>query len=128
MLKKLLLLSLFISSVYSQNILWHANYDKALIKAHKENKNLFVFLVNANKASKNVLAQLYKEKTLIKKLNQEYISILINVNYKTTYPIELYYTTSFPTMFIANAKVELMLADPVYTIPALKKTLQQLNK
>ena len=128
MLKKLLLLCLFISSLFSQNILWHSNYDKALIKAHKENKNLFVFLVNGNQASKNILTQLYKEKSLIEKLNQEYISILVNVNYKTTYPIELYYTTSFPTMFLANAKLELMLADPIFTLPTLKQTLKVLSQ
>ena len=98
------------------------------MQAHKENKNLFVLLVNDNQKSKHIFSKLYKEKALMKRLNQEYISILVNVNYKTTYPIELYYTTQFPTMFIANAKLELMLSDPMYDINMLKKELKRLLK
>lgn len=126
MLKKLLFISLFISTLYSQNISWHFNYDKALIQAHEENKNLFVLLVNDNQESKKLIAALYKEESIIKSLHKEYLSILINVNYKTTYPIELYYTTQFPTMFIANAKLELMLSDPMYNIKKLEEVLKRL--
>jgi len=121
MIKNLLLISLFISNLYSQNISWYSNYDKALILAQNEKKNLFVLLVDEKEESKKLLANLYKKKEFVNLLNKRFIPILININYKTSYPIELYYTTRFPTIFIVDSKLELVLKEPIYNINSLEK-------
>lgn len=121
MIKKLLLISLFISNLYSQNISWYSNYDKALVLAQKEKKNLFVLLVDEKEESKKLLANLYKKKEFVDLLNKRFIPILININYKTSYPIELYYSTKFPTIFIVDSKLELMLKEPIYDIDSLEE-------
>ncbi|PLY09507.1 MAG: hypothetical protein C0626_11085 [Arcobacter sp.] len=121
MIKNLLLISLFISNLYSQNISWYSNYDKALILAQNEKKNLFVLLVDEKEESKKLLANLYKKKEFVNLLNKRFISILININYKISYPIELYYTTRFPTIFIVDSKLELVLKEPIYNINSLEE-------
>ena len=123
MFKIFLFLYFFISTVYAQNLSWYFKYDEALITAQNENKELFILLVDNNQNSKNLLNALNEDKKLIKSLNKRFINVLINVNYKTTYPIELYYTTKFPTIFIANAKLELVLNEPIYDIEVLKVIL-----
>lgn len=123
MFKIFLFLYFFISTVYAQNLSWYFKYDEALITAQNENKELFILLVDNNQNSKNLLNALNEDKKLIKSLNKRFINVLINVNYKTTYPIELYYTTKFPTIFIANAKLELVLNEPIYDIEVLKEKL-----
>ncbi|WP_419763901.1 MAG: hypothetical protein ACNI28_08880 [Arcobacter sp.] len=121
MLKNLLPIFLFISTLYSQNISWHSNYDKALIKAQNENKNLFILLVDTKEKSKKLLAKLQSKKEIVDLLNKRFIPILININYKTSYPIELYYTTKFPTIFIVDSKLELTLEEPIYDIDSLEE-------
>jgi len=121
MSKNLLLIFFFISNLYSQNISWYSNYDKALILAQNEKKNLFVLLVDTKEESKRLLTNLYKKKEFINLLNKRFVSILINIEYKTSYPIELYYTTKFPTIFIVDSKLEIILEKPIYDINFLEK-------
>jgi len=46
-------------------------------------------------------------------LNQNFICVIVNASHKHSYPIELYYSTIFPTLFFVNAN-EQFIAKPIY--------------
>ncbi len=115
MFKLLLLLILLISNLYSSNISWHSSYDKALQKAHKEQKNLMIFITSSKvKESNIILKEYFMNKNYIKYINENFVSVLVNIEYKSSYPIELFYTTTFPSLFFASYKDESFLTHPIY--------------
>ncbi len=115
MYKIFLLLTFLFSHLYSNNISWYSSYDKALADAKKEKKNMIIFIASSeNKKSNNVLKKYFLNKPYIKYLNKNYINVLINIKYKTSYPIELFYTTTFPSIFFASYKDESFLTHPIY--------------
>ncbi len=115
MYKILLLLTLLFSHLYSNNISWYSSYDKALQDAKKEKKNMIIFIASSqDKKSNQVLKKFFLNQPFIKQLNENFISVLVNVKYKTSYPIELFYTTKFPSIFFASYKDESFLTHPIY--------------
>jgi len=115
MYKILLLLTLLFSHLYSNNISWYSSYDKALQVAKKEKKNMIIFIASSqDKKSNRVLRKFFLNQPFIKQLNENFISVLVNVKYKTSYPIELFYTTKFPSIFFASYKDESFLTHPIY--------------
>lgn len=127
MYKILLLLILLLSSLHSQNIKWHSSYAKALKIAHKEKKNLMIFIASSKTKKSNIILQKYfKNEKYIKFLNENFINVLITVEYKTSYPIELFYTTEFPSIFFASHKDESFLTHPIYGLKNQKDFLNTL--
>lgn len=131
MKKYLLLILLFTSSIYANNISWYASYDKALEKAHKEQKNLMIFIAsNKNSNSNKILSKYFLNQDYIEYINKNFISVLITVEYKTSYPIELFYTTQFPSIFFASYKDESFLTHPIYDFKSkedFKKVLYSID-
>lgn len=114
-LRLLLCCTILLTSLNANNIRWYSSYDKALEKAHKQNKNLMIFISsNKSKKSNTILKNYFLNQDYIKYINQNFISVLITVEYKTSYPIELYYTTQFPSLFFASYKDESFLTHPIY--------------
>lgn len=117
MKKILLLLILLISSTLANNIKWYASYDKALEQAHKTKKNLMIYIASSKEVkSKKILKEYFTNKDYIEYLNKNFINVLVTIEYKTSYPIELFYTTTFPTIFFASYKDESFLTHPIYEI------------
>ena len=115
MYKTLLLLITLFSSLYSQNIQWYSSYSKALSIAHKEQKNLMIFIASSKtKTSNDILRKYFKNADYNEFLNENFVNVLITVEYKTSYPIELYYTNIFPSIFFASYKDESFLTHPIY--------------
>lgn len=113
--KILLLLIILFSSLYSENIKWHSSYAKALNIAHKEQKNLMIFIASSKtKTSNIILGKYFKNEKYNKFLNENFVNVLITVEYKTSYPIELFYTNEFPSIFFASYKDESFLTHPIY--------------
>lgn len=115
-MKKFIIFTLiFTTYLFSNNISWYASYDKALQVAHKEKKNLMILITSSkDKKSNEVLKNYFMNQDYIKYINNNFISVLVNVDYKDSYPIELFYTTSFPSLFFASYKDELFLTHPIY--------------
>ena len=119
MYKILLILILLLSNLSSNNIVnnisWHGSYDKALEIAHKEKKNMMLFIASSkDKNSNEILRKHFQNQDYINYLNTNFISVLITVEHKTSYPIELFYTTNFPSIFFASYKDESFLTHPIY--------------
>ena len=111
----ILLLSKLSSNNIQNNISWYSSYDKALEIAQKEKKNMMLFIASTkDKNSSEILRKYFQNQAYINYLNTNFINVLITVEYKTSYPIELFYTTSFPSIFFASYKDESFLTHPIY--------------
>ena len=128
MYKILLTFTLLFSSLYSQNIKWQSSYSKALELAHKEQKNLMIFIASTKtNKSREILQKYFKDEKYIDFLNKNFINVLVTVEYKTSYPIELFYTTEFPSIFFASYKDESFLTHPIYGLKNQKDFLNTLS-
>ena len=116
-MKKIILLLFVLFNVfsYSDTISWRGDYDKALVEARDSDKILLVLLVkNGCKQCNKVLKEVFTGQPYIKKLNKKVIAVLINKEYKSSYPIEMYYTTVYPTLFLVNPQNETFIKEPIY--------------
>lgn len=115
MYKIILLLILLLSNLSSNNISWYSSYDKALEIAQKEKKNMMLFIASSkDKNSNKILRKYFQNQEYINYLNTNFINVLITVEYKTSYPIELFYTRNFPSIFFVAYKDESFLTHPIY--------------
>ena len=115
MYKIILIIILLLSNLFSNNISWYSSYDKALEIAQKEKKNMMLFIASTkDKNSNEILRKYFQNQDYINYLNTNFINVLITVEYKTSYPIELFYTTNFPSIFFASYKDESFLTHPIY--------------
>ena len=115
MLKILLWLHLFILSSFANHILWQSNYSKALKQAQQQNKTLMVLLIkNNSQACKDIVKNIFTNQPYIAKLNQKTIAVIVNKDSNANYPIEMYYSTIFPTLFFIDPQNEIFIKDPYY--------------
>ena len=128
MFKTLFIIIILFSNLLANNISWNSTYSKALQKAHKENKNLFIFIASSkDKKSNEVLKKYFLNQDYIEYINKNFIPVLITVEYKTSYPIELFYTTKFPSIFFASYKDESFLTHPMYGFESREKFIEFLH-
>ena len=127
MYKIILILILLLSNLFSNNIFWYSSYDKALMIAQQEKKNLMLFIASTKDNSSNeILKKYFQNQNYIEYLNTNFINVLITVEHKTSYPIELFYTTSFPSIFFASHKDESYLTHPIYKFNSKEEFLNTL--
>ena len=127
MYKIILILILLLSNLFSNNISWYSSYDKALEIAQKEKKNMILFIASSkDKNSNKIIRKYFQNQDYINYLNTNFINVLITVEYKTSYPIELFYTTSFPSIFFASYKNESYLTHPIYKFNSKEEFLNTL--
>jgi thioredoxin-related protein len=122
----LLLLTVLVNADY---VHWLGNYDKALEQAKKKQKNLMVFLVknNCNRCN-NIIKKQFMNQKYIKNLNEKFVSVIVTYEGKTSYPIEMYYSNTFPTLFFVNTKTESFLTNPLYGDKIDAKTIEKAIK
>lgn len=115
-MRKILFALWFITlSINADHIHWMGNYDKALQKAQKEHKPLMVLLVKKECPSCNdVIKDSFMGQGYIKHLNQKFVSVIVTYEGRESYPIEMFYSTSFPTLFFVNSQTETFLSEPLY--------------
>ncbi len=105
MKKVLFILFFFTLSINADHIHWLGNYDKALQKAQKEHKHLMVLLVKKECPSCNAVIQHYfMGQEYVKHLNQKFVSVIVTYEGRESYPIELFYSRSFPTLYLSTIK------------------------
>jgi len=115
MLKQLILFWLFTFFIYANHVHWKRNYDKALELSKKENKPLLVLVVKkASNQCNKIIKNCFMHQPYIKIINQKMIPVIVTYNEDTSYPIEMYYTTVFPTLFFVDAKTETFIREPLY--------------
>ena len=127
----LFILFLFTLSINADHIYWMGNYNKALQKAHKEHKPLMVLLVKKECPSCNeVIRDIFMEQKYINHINQNFVSVIVTYEGRESYPIEMFYSTTFPTLFFVSSQTETFLAEPLYGkmigVEAIEKILKRL--
>ncbi len=114
-MKTPLILLLLISSINANHISWLGDYDKALQKAKEEKKPMMVLLVKKEcKRCNEVIVEHFMNSDEVDELNKKYIAVIITYEGKLTYPIELFYSRTFPTLFFVNSKDERFFKEPIY--------------
>ncbi len=129
MKKILFLLFFFTLSINADHIHWLGNYDKALQKAQEAHKPLMVLLVKKECPSCNdVIKDYFMGQGYIKYLNQKFISVIVTYEGRESYPIEMFYSTSFPTLFFVSSQTETFLAKPLYDKTINANTIENILK
>jgi len=103
--------SLLFSTLQAQHVRWFSDFDKAHQTALKENKNLMVLLLES-KRSQDVLKMSFMNQDYIKEINTRFIPVLVIKDQKHSYPIEMLYTLTYPSLFILDEK-ELFICEPM---------------
>ena len=125
LIKYLLLLLLPIISS-ANHVHWLGNYDKALQQAKKENKPLLVFVVKKDSLlSHKIIKNQFMNQPYVDTINEKFISVIVTYNGRTSYPIEMYYTTTFPTLFFVDTQTETFIRKPMYGEQISKRALPQ---
>jgi len=113
--RNLLFFLLLMSFGNANHISWLGNYDKALEKAKKAQKPMMVLLVKKDcKRCNEVIVEHFINRDDIDELNEKYIAVMVTYEGRVSYPIELFYSTTFPTLFFVDSKHESFLREPVF--------------
>jgi hypothetical protein len=109
----------------SAHISWLGDYDAAHRLALRQHKNLLVILVKSEcKTCRELIRRIGSDPKLQQKIAAQYIPVILTAGPGATYPIELYYCTHFPTLFLVNAETEVFLSPPCFGTGCLKNILQ----
>lgn len=111
-MRSLFIILTLILSLNAEHISWRGDFDKALFDAKKEQKNI-LFLLVKKESSKTILVDIFSNQDVIKKVNSNYIAIIGYYEDKHSYPIELFYTQTFPSIFFVSYKDESFLSKPL---------------
>ncbi len=85
------------------HVQWQGDFEKARAEAVKEKKGLMIFLIADNdKIAKQMLTQNFRDQSYIACINKNYVSILIQKDQSSSYPIELLYTLEYPSLFFLD--------------------------
>ena len=115
MLKQLLLLCLLSVGSYANHVHWLGSYDKALQLALKAHKPLLVLVVKKDsKACNAILHKHFMNHPYIDTINKKMIAVIVTYEGALSYPVEMYYTTVFPTLFWVDTKTETFMSAPLY--------------
>ena len=129
MRKILFALWLITITINADHIHWLGNYDKALQKAQKVHKPLMVLLVKKECPSCNdVIKDFFMGQEYVKYLNQKFVSVIVTYEGRESYPIEMFYSTSFPTLFFVSSQTETFLAKPLYDKTINANTIENILK
>jgi hypothetical protein len=125
-MKRILLLLLYNSLIYAAQLHWLGNYDSALQQAHKEHKNLLVYLVKKDVPTcQQTIKKSLMNQPYIQTLNNKFISVIITYEGRANYPIELYYSQTFPTLFFVESQHEHFLTAPLLGEKITPKAIQR---
>ena len=113
-MKQIFIILFAISMVYANHIKWHGNYEKALKEAREQNKVLMVLLIKNNcQKCKDLVKDIFINKPYIYELNHNVISVIVNIDNKHSFPIEMYWSNEYPTLFFVNSQNEIFIHKPL---------------
>ncbi|ABB44860.1 hypothetical protein Suden_1583 [Sulfurimonas denitrificans DSM 1251] len=109
------ILMIFASLLFGEHIRWQSDFEKTLIEAKKEQKDILLLVLKRDcKDCKNIFRDIFTDKEVTKRVNDKYISIVVFFEAKDSYPVELFYTQQFPALFFVSRKDELFLNAPLF--------------
>ena len=125
---KLLWLWLFPLILSANFVHWLGDYDTAHQKAIREHKPLMVLVVGKDPLPSNkIIHSVFMNKPYVEKINEKMVAVIVSYEGSKSYPVEMYYTTVFPTLFFVDSTKELFLREPLYgkeiTPEILEKTV-----
>ena len=92
----------------SEMIRWRGDYDQALHEARARGKNLLLILTKPScPACAELIRKIAADPALVRPLLRRYVPVIVTVDVRADYPVELYYTTRFPALFLVEALREL---------------------
>lgn len=113
-MKIFLVLFLMAAALFSEQIRWHNDFDKALFKAKEEKKEIMLLVLKKECAEcKKVFVEVFNDKEVQEKVNRKYIAVVAFFEHENSYPVELFYTQSFPTIFFVSSRDESYLQKPL---------------
>jgi len=105
---------------------WLGNYDVAHQKALKEHKPLLVLVVKKNDPlSSHIIKNSFMDQDYVDDINSKMVPVIVTYDGALSYPIEMYYTTIFPTLFFVDSGKETFLREPLYGESINSKVLEK---
>jgi len=105
---------------------WLGDYNMAYKKALQEKKPLLLLVVKQGTSlSSKIIHTAFMNKPYVDRINCEMVPVIVTYEGALSYPIEIYYTTVFPTLFFVDSSREVSLAEPVYGNAITVKTVEE---
>ena len=99
----------------ANHVHWLGDYDTALQKAHQAHKPLLVLVVKKESSISNkIIKDQFMNHAYVDMINQKMVPVIVTYEGRSSYPIEMYYTRVFPTLFFVDTKTETFLREPLY--------------
>jgi hypothetical protein len=108
--KTLFFLLLFTQCILAVHIKWQSNYEASLQVAKEQNKDIFLLILK--KDDKKSITSLI-DSSLATKINKKFIPVVVFFENQNSYPIELFYTQTFPAIFFVSKEDETYLKKPL---------------
>ncbi len=130
---KFILCWLLFTLISSANhVQWLGDYNTALQLAHKEHKPLLVLVVkHKDPLSNTIIKNHFMNHKYVDTINEKMIAVIVTYEGRSSYPIEMYYTRVFPTLFFVNTQTETFMREPLYgeqiKSDILENSISQLN-
>lgn len=123
-MKQLFIIILITLSLNADHVRWFFEYEEAHKEALRQNKHLMVLLIEKDSpVTKETLKSAFMDQPYINEINEDFISVLVAKDQKGSYPIEMLYTLTYPTLFFLD-RYELYSCKPIrgqITAEVLKK-------
>ncbi len=108
-----ILFTLLILTLNASHISWQSNFDNAHKQALEEKKHLMVLLIKKDcNSCKEAIKTTFMNQVYIDDINNKFISVIVTEGQKESYPIEMLYTFTYPSLFFLNNQ-ELFLCEPI---------------
>lgn len=129
-IKFILFWLLFPFVLFANHVQWLGDYDSALQKAHQEHKPLLVMVVKQkDPLSNKIIKDHFMNHGYVDVINQKMVPVIVTYEGRVSYPIEMYYTRVFPTLFFVDTKTETFIGEPLYGEEIRQEILKEvLNK
>ena len=113
-MRRLLLITALALPLTAEHVHWLGDYKKAHQKALREEKMLLVLVAEPNSPKTAFLLKtVFMDRSYIAQINKTAVAVIVYSGSQSIYPVEMYYTTDFPTLFFVNPKQELFLSPPL---------------
>ena len=117
----------FLASLEAQNISWYGDFEQARQKAIEERKTLMVLLIKKECfACDEILSKTFRSDSVVERVNELFVSVLISEGQKGTYPIEMLYTMEYPAVFFLDNQ-ELFVGKNIFGYLDSDEFVKRLN-
>ncbi len=102
------------SIAFGEHIVWQNDFDRVLMQAKKEQKEILLLLLKKDcRSCKTIFADIFTDKEVQEKVNKKYLPVVVFFEENNSYPIELFYTQQFPAIFFVSKEDESFLQTPL---------------